>query len=282
MASVFPIATVQSIVTSDVRKNGRHIRDLMSSASEAGCRLAHFPEGALSGYVKSQIENWAVVDWKLLREELAAIAAHAAHLGLWTVIGCNHRLTPPHRPHNSLYVISHEGRLVGRYDKRLCSNTELADWYTPGRNAVTFDVDGVRFGMALCIEVQFPELFLEYCRMEVDCVLFSAYSDDPMFRLLARAHAATNNFWLSLSIPALPTSRLSAGLIGPDGALQATASEGGKPSLVCGGIDKDDPRFDIAINKARPWRAAARAGGIYAERLVTDARSDDRLSFFDA
>ncbi|WP_457797203.1 carbon-nitrogen hydrolase family protein [Methylocystis sp. S23] len=282
MESVFPIATAQSIVTSDVRKNGRHIRDLMSSASEAGCRLAHFPEGALSGYIKSQIENWAVVDWKLLREELVAIAAHAAHLGLWTVIGCNHRLTPPHPPHNSLYVISHEGRLVGRYDKRLCSNTELADWYTPGRSAVTFDVDGVRFGMMLCIEVQFPELFLEYGRMGVDCVLFSAYSDDPMFRLLSRAHAATNNFWLSLSIPALPTSRLSAGLIGPDGALQATASEGGKPSLVCGGIDKDDPRFDIAINKARPWRAAARAGGIYTERLVTDARSDDRLSFFDA
>lgn len=282
MASLFSIAAAQSSITPDVRENGRHIRNLMLSAKAAGCRLIHFPEGALSGYAKSQIKDWATVDWKTLREELDAIAEHSARLGLWTVLGCNHRLTDPNRPHNSLYVISDEGMLAGRYDKRLCSNTELTDWYAPGAAPFIFDVDGIRFGMALCIEVQFPELFIEYERLGIDCLLFSAYSEDLMYRLLARAHAAFNNFWLSLSIPALPGNHLSAGLIGPDGSLLATASEDGKPSIVCGRIDKNDPRFDISINKARPWRAAARSGKIFEIRRVIDPRSDDRLSFFTA
>lgn len=249
-------------------------------ARSAGCRLVHFPEGALSGYVKSQIRDWDEVDWRALRDELDRISDHAARLGLWTVLGCNHRLTPPNRPHNSLYVISDAGALIGRYDKRLCSNAELSDWYTPGAVAFVFEVDGICFGAALCIEVQFPELFIDYGRRGVECALLSAYADDPIYGLLAQAHAATNNFWLSLSIPALPDNRLSAGLIGPDGYWLAQAEANGAELLVCGEIEKDAPRFDIAINKARPWRATARSGAIYAERRVLDARSNDRMSFF--
>jgi predicted amidohydrolase len=282
MKSTFPIAAAQSGITSDVRENGRRVRDLMSTAKAAGCRLIHFPEGALSGYVKSQINNWAEVDWRALREELDAVAGHAACLGLWTVLGCNHRLSSPNHPHNSLYVISDKGTLVGRYDKRLCSNSELTDWYGPGAAPVVFDIDGIRFGMTLCIEVQFPELFIEYAGLGVDCMLFSAYSEDPMYETLARAHAATNNFWLSMSVPVLPGNRLSACLVGPDGYFLARAEASGVASLACGEIDKANPQFDIAINKARTWRAAARSGEIYAGRHVTDVRSDDRVSFFTA
>lgn len=282
MPTPFPIATAQSLIAPDVRENGQHVRDLMSSAKATGCRLIHFPEGALSGYVKSQISDWGAVDWKALREELDAIADHAARLGLWTVLGCNHRLTPPHRPHNSLYVISDKGALVERYDKRLCSHSELTDWYAPGAESVVFDIDGVRFGMALCIEVQFPDVFMEYARRGVDCMLFSAYSDDPMFGILAQAHSATNNFWFSLSIPALRGNHLSAGLIGPDGHFLARVGTNGAPGLACSEIDQGDARFDIAINKARPWRASARSGEIYSERRVKDVRSYDRTSFFAA
>jgi predicted amidohydrolase len=282
MRTAVSIATAQSRITPDVRENGRRIRELMSVAKMAGCRLVHFPEGALSGYVKSQIRDWATVDWSALREELDAISGHAARLGLWTVLGGNHRLTPPDRPHNSLYVISDDGALVGRYDKRLCSNTELNDWYTPGTGAFVFDVDEVRFGVALCIEVQFPELFIDYGKRGVDCMLLSAYSDDPIYGLLARAHAATNNFWLSLSIPALPGNRLSAGFVGPDGYWLARAETNGVDALVHGKIDRDSPQFDVALNKASPWRAAVRSGAVYAERRDTSARNDERTPFFAA
>src|SRR5690348_12959365 len=123
----------------------------------------------MSGYPwgsKQALANW-VIDWGLVRRELECTARLAAELRLWTVVGSGHRLTPPNRPHNSLYVISDEGRLIDRYDKRWCSHTEITGWYTPGFAPLTFDVDGFRFGTALCIEINFPEFFIEYRQLGV-------------------------------------------------------------------------------------------------------------------
>src|SRR5262249_4866778 len=103
--SPLTIATAQSHVSADVRANGPEIRGLMRHARAGGASLAHFPEAALSGYTKSQIKDWGQVDWGALGDELRQTAALAGELGLWVVFGCAHRLTPPHRPHNSLYVV---------------------------------------------------------------------------------------------------------------------------------------------------------------------------------
>jgi predicted amidohydrolase len=186
------IAAASTCATRDVRANGRRLREQMTEAKDAGARLVQFPEYALSGHPKAHITVWDSVDWRALREELEAIAAHARALGLWTIVGCNHRLTPPHPPHNCLYVISDAGALVGRYDKRLCSSTEINDWYSPGFEPLVIEVDGFKFGMTICIEVAFPHLFAEYEALGVDGVLLSTSGCDERTQLLARAHAATN------------------------------------------------------------------------------------------
>jgi predicted amidohydrolase len=185
----------------------------------------------------------------------------------------------PNRPHNSIYVISDEGRLVGRYDKRFCSHSEVTDWYTPGLSPFVFDVDGFRFGMLLCIEVQFPELLAEYERLGVDCLLFSAYSKDPMFGIQAQAHAATNCYWIGLATPAQCSTGLPSTMIGPDGYIIARASVIGEPAIVSTVLDGTDPRYEIALTKARPWRALARQGDIYRMSAAQDERSADRTSF---
>jgi len=270
------IATAQSLVTPDVSANGRHIRELMKQARAIEARLVHFPEGALSGYAKAQIADWSAVDWSCIRAEAEQIASLARELSLWVVLGCNHRLSAPNRPHNSLYVFSDKGELTTRYDKRYCSHTELTDWYTPGREAVTFDIDDFRFGCTLCIEVQFPELFMDYERLGIDCMLFSAYSDDAMFGVLSQAHAATNCFWMSLATPAQCSIGLPTTLIGPDGRPIARASTNGAPALITAMLDRNEERYQVALAKARPWRSAARTGGIYLARQVDDGRSSNR------
>lgn len=220
------IAAAHSEVTPDVRRNGRLIRETMRRAHADSVRLLHFPEGALSGYAKAQIKSWDNVDWTLLREEAQGVAALAGALGMWVVLGSNHLLTPPHRPHNSLYVISDRGALVDRYDKRYCSHTEITDWYTPGFAPVTFDLDGLRFGCALCIEVRFTEVFDAYRRAGVDCVLLSSYSDDPMDRLMAQAHAGLHNIWVSMATVANGGTPLAGAIIGPDGTIVAETVPG--------------------------------------------------------
>ncbi|WP_141662786.1 hypothetical protein [Streptomyces sp. Wb2n-11] len=46
--------------------------------------------------------DWSRAAWDVLREEAESITALAGRLGLWTVFGSIHPLTPPNRPHNSL------------------------------------------------------------------------------------------------------------------------------------------------------------------------------------
>lgn len=259
------IATVQSCILPDVRQNGAHLRGLIAAAAGSGARLVHLPEAALSGYVIEQIGGWAEVDWAAVDEELAAVAALARRLGVWVVLGCNHRLsrTPGSPgapwPQNSLHVISDRGEVAARYSKRMLSNTELTWWYTPGADPVVFDVDGIRLGCALCIEVVFPQLFAEYERLGADCVLLSLYSADPCHSLMARAHAATNCYWISLSSPAIAGGQNPSGLIGPNGTMLASCLPG-LPGMVVQTINRDDPRFIIPLHYARPWRAHAAAG----------------------
>jgi predicted amidohydrolase len=264
------IAAAQSIITRDPSENGAAIRALMRQAADAGARLVQFTEGALSSYPLRCEE----ADWSAVALELTQIAALAAELKLWTVVGSAHRVSP-NRPHNSLYVISDLGEIATRYDKRLCSNNEINTFYSPGFDPVVFEVDGFRFGLALCIEVNFPELFMEYERLGVDCVLFSAHSGDAMFGVMAQGHAATNCLWFGVSTPAQAWA-LPSGVIGPDGRWMAQAAGQIAPGIVATELDRADPRFDVALNKARPWRRVAREGAIYAARRAGDPSSEKK------
>jgi predicted amidohydrolase len=270
------LATTQSRISADVRENGREIRRLMRQARSGGAAIVHFPESAASGCTKAQIKSWDQVEWPALANELDQVASLARELGLWVVVGSCHRLTPPNRPHNSLYVISDRGEVATRYDKRFCSHSEITDWYTPGRECCVFEVDGWRFGCSLCIEIQFPEVFLEYGARDIDCVLFSAYADDPMFGIQAQGYAASHSYWFSVSVPAQLSHALSSRLIAPTGEVQGAA-----PPLVSGlvlnRLDADDPQWTIALEHARSWRARARDGAIY--RQVQDPRSEERSRF---
>lgn len=126
----------------------------------------------------------------------------------------------------------------------------------------------------MCIEVNFPELFAEYERARVDCVLLSAYPVDSIFATKARAHAAINNYWIMLSAPAETRDLFSSGLIGPDGSYVGRVAP--EHDFVVSDIDTTDPSFHVALCLARPWRAQARLGDIYTRRRVDDPRSRER------
>jgi len=270
------IAIAQTEVAFDARINGPRIRAQMRQAAAAGARLIQFTEGAMSGYPsgpgKQALAGWGI-DWTALRAELEETAALAADLSLWTVIGAAHRLTPPHRPHNSLYVISDRGEIAGRYDKRLLSYSEVTDWYAPGARPLVFEVDGFRLACLLCIEIQFPELFVECSQLGADLVLLSTFSRDPMFAIQAQGHAACGTFWLGFSVPAQYSDAAPAGLVGPDGRWVARAPADGQPSLVIADLDRTAETLQGALRRARPWRETARSGELHRAAQVEDVRS---------
>ncbi|WP_197675882.1 carbon-nitrogen hydrolase family protein [Micromonospora auratinigra] len=196
MADTIRIAVAQTEVGTEPAANGAAIRAAMRRAADEGARLVHFAEGALSGYAgaaKPHFAGWRI-DWAPVADELRRTMALAGELGVWVVVGGNHRLSGGHRPHNSLWVIDDRGALADRYDKRFISYAELTGYYTPGDHTCVVEVDGFRFGFLICIEVAFPELWSEQRALGVDCVLFSTFSEDPVFETMVRGHAAAHGF----------------------------------------------------------------------------------------
>lgn len=280
------LAVAQTLLREDPR-DGAEFRDsagdvrrLMREAREAGATLVHFPESAIclpdkhilcgGDPAEAGPADWELFAWDALSRELAAIAELAGELGLWTVLGSAHRLTPPTRPHNSLYVISDRGQLVTRYDERMLSHTKLDYMYTPGAGTRTFTAGGLRFGLLLGMEMHFPELFLEQERLDVDCVLFSTHNDDELSAAEARGHAATNSYWVSYAAPARGAT---SGVASPAGHWEARCPGNGKPGLAI--VDLDGGQENLA----RRWRRTARSGIYEPHTVRNDSRSDDLHAF---
>lgn len=297
MARTLRLAVAQTIVPEDpsdpgtLRESGAQIRSLMHDANASGATLVQFPEGAVvypgkrvmssAGPTALAEADWTRVDWDVMRAEAEAVASLAAQLGLWTVFGSLHPLTPPRRPHNSLYVISPSGAVVTRYDKRFLSNTEITWMYTPGTEPIVFEAEGLRFGCALCIEVHFPEILAEYERLDADCVLVSVMVDDPVRPVIARAYAALYSYWVGYSTPAQYSRSAPAGIVAPGGHWIARCPANGQPAVTVADLDSgsSDPDIDVALRLARPWRRTARAGLYDNHRALEDPRSDIRTCF---
>lgn len=261
----------------------------MRMASARGARIVHFPEGAICFPHKLVMSvegpdavgpaDWDRCQWPVLQAELTAIAELARELRLWTVIASVHRLTGPNRPHNSLYVVSDRGEVVTRYDERLLSKTKVSYMYSPGISPVTFDIDGVRFGCLLGMEIHYPELFAEYEQLDVDCVLLSTTGVSPgNAAAQAQGHAAVNSYWVSFSVPT-QHSTAPSGVIAPNGDWLERCPADGSPSVAVVNLDDSSEAAAEAVAYARPWRRESRAGA-YAEHRVTDPRSEDRTAAF--
>jgi predicted amidohydrolase len=258
MPETLRIAVAQSTVHEDptnselLRESGAEVRRLMREAAAAGARLVHFGEGALcfpSKWVMSSLgpdeigpSDWTKADWPVLDAELDQITRLSGELGIWTVIPSVHQ-RPDARPHNSMYVVSDKGRLVTRYDERALSTTKVTWMYSPGAEPVTFEVDGYRFGLALGLDVMFPELFTEYDRLGADAVLVSyASTNGPNGHVGVQAQgtAANNTYRISLAVTANPETGLVAGVTDPRGQWVAQAPEDGRPAIVIADLEPDE------------------------------------------
>ena len=115
----------------------------MQNAAQQNADIVHFSECAISGYASVDFDCFDNYDWNLLKGKTLEIIALAGQLNIWVVLGSSHRLTEPNKPHNSLYLISPEGKLVNRYDKRFCTGIDFEN-YTPGNHFVHFEINSVK------------------------------------------------------------------------------------------------------------------------------------------
>ncbi len=280
-AGVLRIATCQFAVGRQIRRNSRAICEVLRTARIARADVVHFSECALSGYVGTDFPNFKWYDWDLLREETEKIMALAAKLRLWVILGSTHRLTEPNKPHNSLYLIRPDGRIVDRYDKRFCTPGDLKR-LTPGDRFVNFTINGVKCSLLICFDLRFPELYRELYRQNVNCIFQSFYNarqkgpsvHTQIMRQTMQCRAATNNFWISMTNSSGYYAPYPSCFIEPDGRI-VRQLKANRPGLMVNTVNLNRKFYDPMAD----FRDMAVSGKLNnAQQIVDDPRSRKRTS----
>jgi predicted amidohydrolase len=275
------IATCQFAVSSSIKRNARQVCSYLRKARRAKADIVHFGECALSGYASVDYKTFEGYDWDVLTEEAQKVVALAGKLKLWVVLGSAHRLTGPNKPHNSLYLIGPDGRIVDRYDKRFCTEIDLVN-FTPGSRFVNFEVNGVRCSLLICFDLRFPEIYRELKKQKVDCIFQSFYNarrkgpsvHTDIMRQTMQCRAATNYFWVSMANSSGYYSPYPSCFIQPDGKIVAQLRFN-RAGMMVNTVDLNKPFYDPSAK----FRAMAMKGKLSnGPGSIKDPRSKDTRS----
>ena len=127
------------------------VHDFAGQADRAGVELLLFPECFLQGYLVSE-EHVRGQAFEVCSSGFAAVLSRLAAVRQMLVLGMIER----HRSRyfNTALVIA-GGHVVGAYRKRFLTGGESV--FTPGDAYPVFDCGGVRFGINICYDTQFPQ-----------------------------------------------------------------------------------------------------------------------------
>ncbi|WP_299400305.1 carbon-nitrogen hydrolase family protein [Pelagibius sp.] len=274
------VATAQFALTARPLINAKRMAALIHRSAEAGAQVAHFPECALSGYPRQQLESWQGYDWTALEVAQDLVAQACRDAGLWAVYGSAQPLADAALPHNSVFVVAPDGQACGRYDKRCCSLREL-DYFTPGGGPAIIEIAGLRCGVLLCLEWSFPELWRAYADAGVELVFLSAYAAGLQGRHLhsdvippvLQGHAFTNSLFISTSNACNPSQAFASHWVKRSGR-RGSACRRHRPGLTVNAV-ADDPEKDAVYRRIRAFRAEASSGRLYRNLQRSEAKLKD-------
>ncbi|MGW8314671.1 MAG: carbon-nitrogen hydrolase family protein [Bacteroidales bacterium] len=273
------IAACQFPVSRAISENASWIETQMREAAAGGAQIVQFPECALSGYPGVDMETLEGYPWDSLRNHTESIMDLARELHVWVLLGSMHPLGEGFRPMNSVYLISDEGTVRDRYDKRFCTRGDLM-YFSAGDHFVTFDLEGVTCGILICFDVRFPELYREYCKLGADVIFQSFYNarqkpggiHPKIMPVTAQGHAGINHVYLSLTNSSAPSS-WPCHFITPDG-LVAGKLETDRPGILFSEIDLSENFYDAS----KGLRDRALQGKLSSEDPPEHQRYSDRTS----
>ncbi len=279
------LATCQFPVHEDPRRNLRFATRQIASARARGAHLVHFSEACISGYLGVEVSSHDAADWERITAAMEEVMAAARRHRIWVVVGCNHRLSGRHKPHNSLYVIDTRGRIVSRYDKMFCTggaggkDGDLAS-YSPGEALITFQARGLTCGLLICHDFRYPELFREYKRKGVDLMLVSFHNagggkeSRDKYRITVPATlqaAAASNYYAVSANNGTRRYAWPSFVVNAEGMIVNKAPSHRSAVLITE-IDTAEKLYDASAD----WRDRCMRGVLHSGRLVRDARSRDR------
>ncbi|WP_435600281.1 carbon-nitrogen hydrolase family protein [Streptomyces sp. C10-9-1] len=243
----------------DVAANLKVLDEAAARAAEAGAGLLVCPELFLTGY--------AIGDAVPRLAEpadgpgAAAVAEIAVRHGLAVHYGYPER--SGELVHNSAQLIGPDGTRLANYRKTHLFGCFEQEHFTPGdRPVVQAELDGVRIGLLICYDVEFPENVRAHALAGTDLLLVPTAQMHP-FQFVAESmipvRAFENQMYLAYVNRTGPEGEFEfvglSSLAGPDGTVRARAGRG--EELVVGEVD---PEFLAASRRANPYLLDRRPG----------------------
>ncbi len=271
------IASCQFPVSDDIIQNYKWIEKQVIESKLKKADIVHFAECALSGYPGTDFQTLDGFEWDILQAVTDSIMLLAKEMEIWIVLGSIHQLSADNKPHNSLYVINPEGKIIDRYDKRFCTSGDL-NYFSPGDHFVNFEVNGVNCGLLICYDLRFPELYREYRKSGTDLIFQSFYnarqkkgSIHPLIMpITSQARAATNYFYMSLTNSSA-TESWPCYFITPDGLVKNKLTRN-EPGILISEVDINKKYYDASA----PYRKKAMSGTLNSGETIRDERSMNR------
>ncbi|MFC3982977.1 carbon-nitrogen hydrolase family protein [Streptosporangium jomthongense] len=171
----------------------------LDRAADAGAELLLLPEACAYRGAPSPglVEERDGPTLSRLRSAAAARGLAVLVGGMWLASG------EEARPYNAAVFVGSTGRIVAEYRKvhlfRLATaevTEDEGEYTTPGDHLVTVDYRGLSFGLSICYDLRFPELYRSLARSGADvlCVPsnFSALTGAAHWEPLLRARAIEN------------------------------------------------------------------------------------------
>jgi predicted amidohydrolase len=148
------VALASPRIASSVDDGLDRIERLLSEASARGARIVCFPEAYLPG-LRGQDFEVPPFDPALQERVVQTVARWARTYSVTTILGME-RLTEAGRQIAAV-VVDDQGRVQGYQTKNQLDPTEDR-FYVPGSTRRLFEVDGLKFGVAICHEGwRYPE-----------------------------------------------------------------------------------------------------------------------------
>jgi predicted amidohydrolase len=222
--------------------------DAVNRACDEGADLVVLPELSDSGYVFASLaearslasplsESATIAAWvSLANERDVAIA------GGWCELGADGRL------YNSAALVGPDG-LCAVYRKLHLWDREREVFLPGDQLSPLIEIDGVRIGLAICYDLEFPELIRLLALAGVDLVVVPTNwpasavpeGERPIEFVKAQANAATNGIWIALADRCGEERGVSwvgySTILDPEGFPMAPPLEPDGPGMVIAEID---------------------------------------------
>ncbi|WPO75024.1 MULTISPECIES: carbon-nitrogen hydrolase family protein [unclassified Streptomyces] len=245
-----------------VTENLTALDEAAGRAAAAGAGLLAAPELYLTGYAIG--DDIARLAEPADGASATAIAEIAARHGVGIVYGYPER--EGEAVYNSAQLIGPDGARLANYRKTHLFGCFERDSFTPGEQSVVqAELGGVRVGLMICYDVEFPENVRAHALAGTDLLVVPTAQMHP-FQFVAESvvpvRAFENQMYVAYVNRVGPEGEFEfvglSTLAGPDGVARARAGRG--EELVIGDVD---PEFLSASRENNPYLRDRRPG-LYA------------------